>query len=60
MQFMQLRIEAWKIQDFSEKWPAPNISGFIAQLVKASHRYCEVTGSNPAEVLIFSGLYAIA
>ena len=28
------------------KWPAPNISGFIAQLVRASHRYREVTGSN--------------
>ena len=24
--------------------PAPNISGFIAQLVRASHRYREVTG----------------
>ena len=33
------------------------ISGFIAQLVRASHRYREVTGSNPVEVLffIFSG-----
>ena len=28
-------------------WPAPNISGFIAQLVRASHRYHEVTGSKP-------------
>ena len=27
--------------------PAPNISGFIAQLVRASHQYREVTGSNP-------------
>ena len=57
MQFMQLCVEAWKIQDFNEKWPAPNISGFIAQLVKASHRYREVTGSNPVEVLNFSGFY---
>ena len=27
---------------------------FIAQLVRASHRYREVTGSNPVEVLTFS------
>ena len=25
----------------THKWPAPNVSGFIAQLVRASHRYCE-------------------
>ena len=37
----------------THKWPAPNVSGFIAQLVRASHRYREVTGSNPVEVLIF-------
>ena len=30
---------------------------FIAQLVRASHRYREVTGSNPVEVLTFSGFY---
>ena len=41
----------------THKWPAPNISGFIAQLVRASHRYREVTGSNPVEVLTFSGFY---
>ena len=29
------------------------ISGFIAQLVRASHRYREVTGSNPVEILNF-------
>ena len=29
--------------------------GFIAQLVRASHRYREVTGSNHVEVLNFSG-----
>ena len=29
-------------------------SGFIGQLVRASHRYREVTGSNPVEVLTFS------
>ena len=27
--------------------------GFIAQLVRASHRYREVTGSNPVEILNF-------
>ena len=31
------------------------ISAFIAQLVRASHRHREVTGSNPVEVLNFSG-----
>ena len=31
----------------------PNVSGFTAQLVRASHRYREVTGSNPVEVLNF-------
>ena len=39
----------------THKWPAPNVSGFIAQLVRASHQYREVTGSNPVEVLTFSG-----
>ena len=38
----------------THKWPTPNVSGFIAQLVRASHRYREVTGSNPVEVLNFS------
>ena len=37
----------------THNWLAPNISGFIAQLVRASHRYREVTGSNPVEVLNF-------
>ena len=41
----------------THKWLAPNISGFIAQLVRASHWYREVTGSNPVEVLNFSGLF---
>ena len=40
----------------THKSPAPNISGFIAQLVRASHWYCKVTGSNPVEVLT-SGFY---
>ena len=39
----------------THKWLAPNASGFIAQLVRVSHRYHEVTGSNPVEVLTFSG-----
>ena len=39
------------------KWPASNVSGFVAQLVRASHRYCEVGGSNPVEAFTFSGFY---
>ena len=39
------------------KWYKKCFSGFIAQLVRASHRYREVTGSNPVEVLTFSGFY---
>ena len=31
--------------------PAPKVSGFIAQLVRASHRYRKVVGSNSVEVL---------
>ena len=47
---------------WTQNWPAPNVSGFIAQLVRASHRYREVTGSSPVEVLhfFFRLLYAIA
>ena len=41
----------------THKWPAPNVSGFITQLVRVSHGYREVTGSNPIEVLTFSGFY---
>ena len=37
----------------THKWPAPNVSDFIAQSVRASHLYREVTGSNPVEVLNF-------
>ena len=33
--------------------------GFIAQLVRASHRYREVMGSNHVEAPTFSGLQAI-
>ena len=39
----------------THKWPTSNVSGLIAQLVRASHRYREVTGSNPVEILTFSG-----
>ena len=42
---------------WTHKWPALNVSGFIAQLLRASHLYREVTGSNPFEVLTFSGFY---
>ena len=38
---------------WTHDWPTPNISGVTALLVRASHRYREVTGSNPVEVLIF-------
>ena len=34
-------------------WPAPNVSGFIAQLVEHRTGDREVTGSNPVEALIF-------
>ena len=37
----------------THKWQAPNVSGFIAQLVRASHWYREVTGSNPVESWLF-------
>ena len=40
-------------RSITHNWPAPNVSGFIAQLVRASHWYREVTGSNPVEVLNF-------
>ena len=34
-----------------------NVSGFIAQLVRVSHQYRDVTGGNHVEVLTFSGFY---
>ena len=34
-------------------WPAPNVSGFTAQLVEHRISNHEVTGSNPVEVLNF-------
>ena len=36
---------------WTQNLPAPNVSGFIAQLVRASHRYHEVAGTNAVEVL---------
>ena len=39
----------------TQKRPAPNVSGFIAQLVRASPQNRGVTSSNPVEVLTFSG-----
>ena len=45
-QFLQLRKEAWKkIQDFNGAW--------TRDLAIPSHRYREVTGSSPVEVLNF-------
>ena len=38
---------------WTQNSPAPNIGGFIAQLVRASNKYHEVTGSNSVEVLNF-------
>ena len=45
-------VESWSLVSSNEP---VNVSGFIAQLVRASHRYREVTGSNPVEVLTISG-----
>lgn len=53
-----------RIQDFNggwtrweniwtHNWPDSHVGGFIAQLVSASHRYREVMGSHPVEVLFF-------
>ena len=68
LQFMQLHIlhaptavsHSLLSREYTFVWtqnsPAPNIGGFIAQLVRASNKYHEVTGSNPVEVLnFFSG-----
>ena len=38
---------------WTNNWPAPNVSGFIAQLVEHRTGNREVTGSNPVEVLNF-------
>ena len=44
----------------THKWPASNVSGFVAQLVRASRRQREVTSLNPVEVLTFSGFFITA
>ena len=36
---------------WTHNWPAPNVSGFIAQLLEHRTGNREVTGSNPVEVL---------
>ena len=41
----------------THKWSAPTVSGFRTQLVRASQRYREVTGSDPVEVVNFLGFY---
>ena len=68
-QFMQLRKEGWKNSGlqrdgniWTHNWPAPNVCGFIAQLVEHRTGNREVTGSNPVEVLnyyflFFSGFF---
>ena len=38
---------------WTHNWPAPNVSGFIAQLVERRSGIREVTGSSPVEVLNF-------
>ena len=43
--------------ELTHAWPAPNVSDFIAQLVRPSHWYRMATGSNLVEVLTFSGFY---
>ena len=46
----------WLLSTY-DLFPAPNDRRFIAQLVRASQHYCEVTGSNLVEVLNFTGFY---
>ena len=40
-------------------WPAPNVSGFIAQLIEHRSGNGEVKGSNPVEVLIFLSFFTL-
>ena len=37
----------------THKWPAPNVSGFIAQLVRASHRYARSRVQTPLKSWLF-------
>ena len=41
----------------THKWPAANVSGFIAQLVRGSTDIARSRDLNPVEVLWFSGFY---
>ena len=43
----------WKKWVLTHNWPAPNVNGFIAQLVEHHTGNREVMGSNPVEVLNF-------
>ena len=50
-QFLQLRREAWKIQEFNGVWTRD--LAIPVRIRESANR--EVTGSNPVEVLNFSG-----
>ena len=45
----------YEMSHVCRKWPAPNFRGLIAQFVRVPHQHHEVMGSNPDEVLNFSG-----
>ena len=51
-------MKPWKIE-LAIKW-VDTISWQEKSVVRASHRYRDVMGSNPVEALNFSGLQAIA
>ena len=54
-------VSAVHMNKWTYNWPAPNVSGFIAQLIEHRSGNGEVKGSNPVEVLTFFRLlYAIA
>ena len=69
LQFMQMRIlhtptavsHSLLSREYTFVWtqnsPAPNIGGFIAQLVRASNKYHEVMGSNLLKSWIFFRLF---
>ena len=42
---------------YTNGWPAPNVSGFLAQWDRASHWCREVAGQTPLKRCIFSGFY---
>ena len=51
--YMNCRNDFFHGNIWTHNWPAPNVSGFIAQLVEHRTGNCQVTGSNPVEVLNF-------